>query len=62
MFCLVGFVGLYVDEFAPFFACCEDYHSVYECEECVVFAHSYVEAGMVLSAALTFDDVAGTAV
>lgn len=55
-------MGLYVDELASFLTCGEDYYAIDEGEESVVFAHTYVETGMVLSAALALQDVAGLAV
>ena len=58
----VGLVGLNVDELATFLASGENYHTVDEGEESVVLTHTDIEAGVMLSAALTFDDVAGFAV
>ncbi len=51
--------GVDVDELAAVLACGEGYGAVDECIDGVVFAHAYVETGMVDGAALTFDDVAG---
>ena len=51
----------YVDELATVFAYSEEYGAVNERVDCVVFAHTDVEAGMMHGAALTFDDVAGFA-
>ena len=59
--CLVCGVGLYVDELASFLTGRENYDTVYESEECVVFADAYVEAGVVGCAALTLQDVASLA-
>ena len=39
----------------------EDYDAVNEGEESVVFAHTHIQTRVVLSATLTFDNVAGTA-
>ena len=52
---------LHVDKLAPLFAGRENHDSIDESEKGVVFAHSDVEAGMMLSATLTLDDVAGFA-
>ncbi len=54
-------MGLYVDKLTTFLACSEHYNAIDEGEESVVFAHAYVETRMMLSAALTLDDVAGLA-
>lgn len=55
-------MGLDVDELAPLLAGREHYYSVDESEESVVFTHTYVQTGVVLSAALALQDVAGLAV
>ena len=55
-------VGLNVDKLAPFLAGGEYHYSVDEGEQRVVFAHAYVEAGMMLRATLTFKDIACLAV
>ncbi len=52
---------LYVDELAAFFSSGENHDTVDKGEEGVVFTHTYVEARMMLSAALALDDVAGFA-
>lgn len=49
---------VYVDEFASAFSFGEDYSTVDESVESVVFAHTYVQTGMVNCATLTFDDIA----
>lgn len=51
--------GSDVDELAAVLAFGEGYDAVDECVDGVVLAHAYVEAGVVNSAALTFDDIAG---
>lgn len=61
MLCLLFGMRLNIDEFTSFLTGREHYHSVDESEESVVLAHSDIETGMVLSAALTFDDIAGFA-
>ncbi len=48
-----------IDELTAVAAFSETYCAVDKCIECVVFAHTYVEARMVYGAALTFDDVTG---
>ena len=53
--------GLYVDELTTFLACSEEYSTVDEGEEGVVFTHTYIQSRVVLSATLTLDDVAGLA-
>ena len=53
---------LYIDEFSTLFSSCEDYYTIDEREESVVFTHTDVEAGMMLSATLTLQDVACLAV
>ena len=55
-------MGLHVDVLATLFAGREDYDSVDQSEECVVFADAYVKAGVVLCATLALEDVAGFAV
>lgn len=55
-------VRLYVDELAAFLANGEYHNTVNESEECVIFAHSYIETGMMLGATLTLKNVAGFAV
>lgn len=55
-------MGLHVDELATLFACGEHYNSVDEGEQSVVFAHAYIQSGMMLSATLTLQDVSGFAV
>ena len=59
--CLVCCVRLYVDILATFLTGREYYDTVDEGEEGVVFADTYVEAGMMCSAALTLKDVASLA-
>lgn len=58
---LLSCMRLHVDKLAAFFACAEHYHSVYQCEECMVFAHTYIETGVMLCATLTLQNVACTA-
>lgn len=53
--------GGYVDKLAAFFADGELHGAVYESVEGVVAADAYVEAGVMLCAALALDDVAGLA-
>lgn len=55
-------VRLHVDELAALFAGGENHYAVNESVNGVIFAHTYVEAGMMHCATLTFDDVTGTAV
>lgn len=55
-------MGLHVDKLASLFAGSEYYYTVDKSEKCVVFAHAYVKTGMMLSAALALQDVAGFAV
>lgn len=57
-----GFVRLNVDEFAPLFAGGENNHSIDKCVECVVLTDTDIQAGMVLSATLAFEDIAGFAI
>lgn len=57
-FLVGGSVGLHVDVFATLLACGEHYNTVDKSEDSVVLAHSDIEAGMVLCATLTLDDVA----
>ena len=59
---LVGGVRFYIDELTAFLTGREDNDAVDEGEQGVVLAHADVEARVVLSAALTLDDVAGFAV
>ena len=58
---LLSGVGLHVDELAACLTGGEHYYAVDEGEESVVLTHAYVETGVVLSATLTLDDVAGFA-
>ena len=51
--------GLHIDEFATIATFGETHDAVDEGLDCVVFTQTYVEAGVVDCAALTFDDVAG---
>lgn len=55
------FGRLDVDEFAAFFAFCEDNNTVDEGEESVILAHANVETRVVYGATLTLDDVTGFA-
>lgn len=57
-----GFVRLNVDEFATLFTGGENNHSINKCVECVILTHTYIQARMMLSATLAFDDVAGFAI
>ena len=59
MLCLSG---LNVDKLAAFLAFGEDNLAVDESEEGVVLTHAYVKAGVVDSATLTLEDVAGFAI
>lgn len=52
------FEGLDVDELASVASGGEFHGSAHECEQSVVLADAYVEAGMVHGAALTLEDVA----
>ena len=52
-------MGLNVDIFTSFLTCSEYYYTIDKGEESVVLTHAYVKAGVMLSAALTLDDVAG---
>ena len=55
-------MGLHVDELAAFLTGGEHHYAIDQSEESVVLAHADVEAGVVLSATLTLDDVACLAV
>lgn len=55
-------MGFYIDELTSFLTGREYYHTVNKSEECVVLAHSDIEAGMMHRATLTLQDVAGFAV
>ncbi len=55
-------MGLHVDELASLFTGGEYHYAINQSKESVVLAHADVEAGVVLSATLTFDDVACLAV
>lgn len=55
-------MGLHVDELTSFLAGGEHYNSVDESEECVILTHTYIKTGVMLSATLTLQDVAGFAV
>ena len=54
-------MGLHVDKLAACLAGGEHNHAVDEGEDGVVLTHANVQTGMVLSATLTLDDVAGFA-
>ena len=54
--------GLNVDVFSSFLSGSEHHITVNESEESVVLAHTDIQAGMMLCAALTLDDVAGFAI
>ncbi len=54
-------VGLYINELTSLLTGGEYYDSVDKSEEGVILAHAYIETGMVLCAALTFEDVASLA-
>ena len=56
--CLGELEGLDVDELASVASDGEFHGSAHECEQSVVLADAYVEAGMVHGAALTLEDVA----
>ena len=51
---------LYVDVFSTFFTGGENHYAVDEGEKGMILAHTNVQTGMVLSAALTLQDVTGT--
>ena len=53
------FDGRNVDETATVATLGEEDCAVDQCVDCVVLAHAYVEAGVVDSAALALDDIAG---
>ena len=53
--------GSNVDKLTSFLAFSEHYYAIDESVDGVVLAHTYVKTGMVLSTALTLDDVAGFA-
>jgi hypothetical protein len=53
---------LYIDESATLFTGGEHYYSIDESKESVILTHTYVKTGVMLSATLTFDNVAGFAV
>lgn len=55
-------MGFYVNELAALFTGREHYHSVDESEQCVILTHSDIKAGMMLSSALTLDDITSFAV
>ena len=58
---LVSLEGLYVHELASFLTGREHNDTVDECEQGVVFAHTYVQTRVVLCTTLTFNDVTGFA-
>ena len=58
-FCLCFGYGEHVDELATVASFRELHGSAHQSIKSVVFADAYVQAGVVDSAALTFDDVAG---
>ncbi len=51
--------GSHVNKAASVFAFAEHYHTVNECVNGVILAHAHVFTGMVHSATLALDDVAG---
>jgi hypothetical protein len=55
-------VGHHIDELAALFTGSKYYNAVDECEDSVVFTHTYVQTGVVYCTTLTFDDVTGAAV
>lgn len=55
------FEGLHVDILAAFLTGGEEHYTVNESKESMVFAHTYIKPGVMLSATLTLDDIAGFA-
>ena len=57
----VSLEGLNVHELTSFLTDREHNDAINECEQGVVFAHTYVQTRVVLCTTLTFDDVTGFA-